>query len=166
MRCMAGELDGDRLRKGGLDVLAQHVLGSACAAPFDADALYAEIVSASPYRDLTREDFDKVVDFVATGGYALKRYDRYARLRRTPEGKWRVAHPRVAQQYRMNVGVIVEDPMIDIRLQSKGRPTGAGGRSLGQLEEYFVEQLMPGDTFVVRRRACCASRASTRMRPM
>jgi len=145
---MAGELDGDRLRQGGLDVLAQHVLGSACAEPFDADLLFAEIVSASPYRHLTREDFDKVVDFVATGGYALKRYDRYARLRETPEGKWRVSHPRVAQQYRMNVGVIVEDPMIDIRLQAKGRPTGAGGRSLGQLEEYFVEQLTQGDTFV------------------
>ena len=145
---MAGELDGERLKVGGLDVLAQHVLGSACAAPFDADQLYAEIISASPYRHLTREDFDKVVDFVATGGYALKRYDQYARLRKTPEGKWRVSHPRVAQQYRLNVGVIVEDPMIDIRLQSKGRPTGAGGRSLGQLEEYFVEQLTPGDTFV------------------
>jgi ATP-dependent Lhr-like helicase len=144
---MAGELDGDRLRIGGLDVLAQHVLGSACAEPFDADSLYTEVSSASPYAHLTREDFDKVVDFVATGGYALKRYDRYARLRKTPEGKWRVSHPRVAQQYRMNVGVIVEDPMIDIRLQSRGRPLGAGGRSLGQLEEYFVEQLVPGDTF-------------------
>jgi ATP-dependent Lhr-like helicase len=145
---MAGELDGERLRRGGLDVLAQHVLGVACSAPFDADVLFAEVSSASPYRHLTREDFDKVVDFVATGGYALKRYDRYARLRKTPEGRWRVAHPRIAQQYRLNVGVIVEDPMVDIRLQAKGRPTGAGGRVLGQLEEYFVEQLAPGDTFV------------------
>jgi len=33
-------------------------------------------------------------------------------------------------------------------LQAKGRPAGAGGRVLGQLEEYFVEQLTPGDTFV------------------
>jgi ATP-dependent Lhr-like helicase len=129
-------------------VLAQHVLGSACAAPFDADRLYAEVASAAPYRRLARADFDRIVDFVATGGYALKRYDRYARLRRTPEGTWRIAHPDVAQQYRLNVGVIVEDPMIDIRLQAKGRPTGAGGRVLGQLEEYFVEQLSPGDTFV------------------
>jgi len=145
---MAGELDGDRLRIGGLDVLAQHVLGTACAKPFDADRLFAEVTSASPYAHLTRDDFDKVVDFVATGGYALKRYDRYARLRRTEDGKWRVAHPRVAQQYRMNVGVIVEDPMIDIRLQAKGRPTGVGGRVLGQMEEYFVEQLAHGDTFV------------------
>ena len=145
---LAGELDGERLKRGSLDVLAQHVLGMACSKPFDASVLFAEVRSASPYTHLTREDFDKVVDFVATGGYALRRYDRHARLRRTPEGLWRIAHPRLAQQYRMNAGVIVEEPMIDIRLQAKGRPTGAGGRVLGQLEEYFVEQLTPGDTFI------------------
>jgi ATP-dependent Lhr-like helicase len=145
---LAGELDGERLKKGGLDVLAQHVLCIACSAPFDADALFAEVKSASSYSHLTREDFDRVVDFVATGGYALKSYDRYARLRKTPEGKWRIAHPRAAQQYRLNAGVIVEDPMIDIRLQSKGRPVGAGGRVLGKMEEYFVENLVRGDTFI------------------
>jgi ATP-dependent helicase Lhr and Lhr-like helicase len=145
---IAGELDGERLKTGSLDVLAQHVLGMACAANFAEDDLYAEVISAAPYRDLPREDFTRVVDFVATGGYALKRYDRYAKLRKTPDGLWRLAHPRLAQNYRLNAGTIVEDPMIDIRLQSKGRPIGAGGRTLGQMEEYFVEQLAPGDTFV------------------
>ena len=145
---LAGELDGERLRPGALDVLAQHILGTACAAPFDADALYAEVSGASPYAGLSRPDFDAVLDFVATGGYALRSYDQYARLRRTPEGKFRLAHPRLAQQYRLNVGVIVQDPMIEIRLQSKGRPAGGGGRRLGELEEYFVEQLSVGDTFV------------------
>ncbi len=145
---LAGELDGDEPRAGGLDVLAQHVMGVACAAPFDADSLYAEIVTAAPYRSLPRRDFDDIVNFVATGGYALKRYDRYAKLQRTKEGLWRLAHPRLAQTYRLNVGVIIEEPMLDVRLQSKGRPTGAGGRVLGQLEEYFLEQLVPGDTFV------------------
>jgi ATP-dependent Lhr-like helicase len=145
---LAGELDGERLKKGGLDVLAQHILCIACSAPFDADALFAEVKSASPYAHLARGDFDRVVDFVATGGYALKSYDRYARLRKTPDGKWRVAHPRVAQQYRLNAGVIVEDPMIDIRMQAKGRPVGAGGRVLGRMEEYFVENLTRGDTFI------------------
>jgi ATP-dependent Lhr-like helicase len=145
---LAGELDGEQLRKGGLDVLAQHVMGVACAAPFDADALYNEVISAARYRALSRKDFDDAVDFVATGGYALKRYDRYAKLRRTPEGLWRLAHPRLAQAYRLNVGVIIEEPMLDVRMQAKGRPTGAGGRVLGRLEEYFLEQLVPGDTFV------------------
>jgi ATP-dependent Lhr-like helicase len=145
---IAGELDGERLKTGSLDVLAQHVLGMACAAPFAEDDLYKEVISASPYHALPREEFARVVDFVATGGYALKRYDRYAKLRKTKEGLWRLAHPNLAQTYRLNAGTIVEDPMIDIRLQSKGRPLGAGGRTLGQLEEYFIEQLVPGDTFV------------------
>jgi ATP-dependent Lhr-like helicase len=145
---LAGELDGERLKAGALDVLAQHVLGAACAAPFDMAALYEEVRGASPYRHLTREDFGAVVDFVATGGYALRRYDRYARLRKTEDGRLRLAHPRLAQEYRLNAGVIVEDPMVDIKLQSRGKPAGAGGRRLGQLEEYFIEQLSPGDTFV------------------
>ena len=145
---LAGELDGDQLRLGSLDVLAQHVMGVACAGAFGADALYAEVISAAPYLGLSRGDFDKVVDFVATGGYALRSYDRYARLRRTPEGLWRLAHPRLAQAYRLNIGVIIEEPMLDVRLQSKGKPAGAGGRVLGRLEEYFLEQLVPGDTFV------------------
>src|SRR5580704_4074524 len=91
---LAGELDGERLKLGSLDVLAQHVLGMAVAGPFAADALYDEVRAAAPFAALTRADFDAVVDFVATGGYALKSYDRYARLRRTPEGEYRLAHPR------------------------------------------------------------------------
>jgi ATP-dependent Lhr-like helicase len=145
---LAGELDSDRLKTGSLDVLAQHVLGTACAAPFDADALFEEVRGASPYAGLTRKDFDAVVEFVATGGYTLKAYDRYARLRKNPDGKLRLSHPRLAQEYRLNAGVIVEDPMVEVRLQSRGKPAGAGGRKLGELEEYFIEQLSPGDTFV------------------
>lgn len=145
---LAGELDAERLKTGSLDVLAQHVLGTACATPFDATSLFSEVRTASPYAHLTRQDFDAVVDFVATGGYALRAYDRYARLRKTEDGRFRLAHPRLAQQYRLNAGVIVEDPMVPIWLQRLRRPTGSGGRKLGELEEYFVEQLSPGDTFV------------------
>lgn len=145
---LAGELDGERLRPGGLDVLAQHVLGVAAGGPFHEEALYREVISAYPYTELSREDFGKVVEFVATGGYALKRYDRYARLRRTPEGLWRLSHPRVAQDYRLNIGVIVEEPMLDIKLLTRGKPAGAGGRLIGRVEEYFLETLAPGDTFI------------------
>ena len=145
---LAGELDGERLKQGSLDVLCQHIWGMAVAAPFAADTLYEEVRSAAPYAGMSRADFDAALNFVATGGYALKSYDRFARLRQLPDGRWRLAHPRLAQAYRLNVGVIVEDPMVEIRLQMRGKPTGAGGRRLGQLEEYFIEQLSVGDTFV------------------
>ena len=147
----AGLLDGGEARIGGLDVLAQHVLGVACSAPFDANELYREVVAAAPYAGLAREDFDKVVDFVATGGYALRTYDRYRRLAHQPDGLYRLAHPRLAQSYRLNVGTIVEAPMVKIRLvrrRPKPNTPLRGGFVLGEMEEYFVEQLSVGDTFL------------------
>ncbi len=150
----AGEQDAVVDRTGALDVLAQHVLGMACSSPFSADDLFAEVRSALPYAALDRRTFDRIVDFVATGGYALRAYDRFARLRPTDDGKLRLAHPSLANQYRLNVGTIVESPMIKLRLtrarsKERGQPSGfAGGRVLGEVEEYFVEQLSPGDTFV------------------
>ena len=137
-------------RIGALDVLAQHVLGRACGEPFLADELYAEVRSAAPYADLARADFDAVVDFVATGGYALKAYERFAKIRQGKDGRWRVAHPMVAQRYRMNVGTIVEADMLKVRLvrSRASKLIPRGGRLLGEVEEYFIEMLTPGDTFV------------------
>ena len=148
-----GAQDTPPSRPGALDVLAQHVLGTACAAPFDPDQLYREVTSAAPYQGLLRQGFDQVVQFVATGGYALANYERYAKLKKTPEGGYRVAHPRIAQQYRLNVGTIVEAQMVRVRLaRLKGgalKPSSMlAGRVLGEVEEYFIEQLGPGDTFV------------------
>src|SRR5690606_9997131 len=116
-----GAQDTPPLLRGAVDVLAQHVLGSACSEPFFADALYEEVRSAAPYAQLDRETFDRVVDFVATGGYALETYERYARIRQMPDGRWRVANQRVAQQYRLNVGTIVESPMLNVRYARAGR---------------------------------------------
>jgi len=153
-----GAQDTASPRAGALDVLAQHILGTACAAPFDADALYGEVASAAPYANLTRSDFDDALHFVAHGGYALKSYDRFAKIRRTKDGLWRVADGRVAQTYRMNIGAIVEAEMLKVRLvRGRGQADGAtrytgrltrGGRVLGEIEDYFIEGLAPGDTFL------------------
>src|SRR6266576_1887210 len=98
------------------DMLAQHLLGSACGEPFFSDELYAEVRSAAPYAGLARADFDAVLDFVATGGYALKAYERFAKIRQGQDGRWRVGHPMIAQRYRMNVGTIVEADMLKVTL--------------------------------------------------
>ncbi|SEI13708.1 ATP-dependent helicase Lhr and Lhr-like helicase [Rhizobium tibeticum] len=145
-----GAQDTPPVGRGALDALAQHVLGMACAEPFDMLELYDEIRSASPYADLSWETFERVVDFVATGGYALRTYERYARIRKTKEGRWRVSNPQVAQQYRLNLGTIVESPMLNLRMVKRGEGgrLGRGGATLGKVEEYFLEQLSPGDTFI------------------
>ena len=136
----AGTLDGDPPRTSGLDVLAQHILGTACAGPFEAGALYAEVTRAAPYAELARRDFDDVLAYVADGGYALKSYERYRRLTRDAEGRYRVAGPRHLRRYRMNLGTIVEAPTVKVKLKR--------GRVLGEVEEYFVQGLVPGDSFI------------------
>jgi ATP-dependent Lhr-like helicase len=139
-------------REGALDVLCQHILGMACAEPFSADALFEEVRSATPYTWITREDFDDCLAFVATGGYALRSYERFAKIRRGPDGLWRVRDRRVAQQYRLNVGTIIEATMIKVRLGRASRASPGTvlprGKVLGEIEEYFAETMTVGDTFV------------------
>jgi ATP-dependent Lhr-like helicase len=135
-----------------LDVLAQHILCRACAGPFHPDELFAEVSNAWTYRHLSREDFDKAIDYVASGGYALKAYERYAKLRAQSDGTLRLAHPRLALAYRLNMGTIVEDEMLKVRLAHVKRCLGkrvvTGGRVLGEVEEWFLSQLTVGQTFL------------------
>ncbi|HVY16855.1 MAG TPA: ligase-associated DNA damage response DEXH box helicase [Rhodopila sp.] len=140
----ARELDGDPPRPGGYDVLAQHLLGLACSAPFLPDDVYTEVTSSEPYRHLSRKDFDDVLDFVEHGGYALRAYDQWKKLFRDSEGRMHVRGARVAAMHRMNIGTIVEAPVMKVRLAGKR----GLGPYLGEIEEYFVNMLRPGDTFM------------------
>jgi ATP-dependent helicase Lhr and Lhr-like helicase len=167
-----GAQDTPPLRDGALDVLAQHILGTACCSPFDADSLYRETVTAAPYSALDRATFDRAVEFVATGGYALKNYEQYARIRRNVDGTWRLTHPRFAQQYRLNAGTIVELPLLEVRLTRRQGSGGnvRGGPVLGKIEEGFLETMRAGDTFLfagrtlrfegIRENVCYVSKAA------
>ena len=135
----AGERDPDVFRAGALDVLAQHIMALAAAAPFTRDDMLAEIREAAPYSTLPEETFDRVLGFVATGGYALRAYDRFQRIVEGPDGLWRVSHPRFITQHRLNAGIIVEAAMLTVRFRN--------GRSLGRVEEGFAASLSPKDTF-------------------
>jgi ATP-dependent Lhr-like helicase len=178
----AGDLDGEPLVPGALDVLAQHVMGRACGDPFGEVELYDEIRGATPYAGLDWETFGRVVDLVATGGYTLRTYERFKRIVKGPDGRWRARDPATAQRHRLNVGVIVEADYLDVRLvrggghaakvradakaarRKTGRASGRGlrpgvpitdkspplraGKLLGKMEEYFIEHLAPGDSFL------------------
>jgi ATP-dependent Lhr-like helicase len=136
---------------GTLDTLAQHIMGVACSEPFRLDDLHQEIITCGPYADLPYEQFEEVVDFVATGGYALRTYDRFARIVKDRDGFWKVRNAVTAQRHRMNVGAIVAAGTLNVRVAS--RRGGAskqliGGRKVGEAEEWYFEQLTPGDTFL------------------
>ncbi|MEX0276701.1 MAG: ligase-associated DNA damage response DEXH box helicase [Ruegeria sp.] len=140
----AHELDGDPRGPGPRDVLCQHILIAAAAGPFDADTLFAELASAGPYAGLRRSEFDACLEFCATGGYALRAYDRWQRLQKRPDGNWQLRDPRAAQRIRMNLGTIQDTDTLKVRLKRN-----RGGKPLGEVEEAFAASLTPGDTFLI-----------------
>ncbi|MEN2793369.1 ligase-associated DNA damage response DEXH box helicase [Sphingomonas oligophenolica] len=136
---VAGELDPDIFRAGALDVLAQHIMACACAAPFRQEAMLDEIRSALPYSALETETFERVLGFIRDGGYALKAYEKFKRLTRDADGTWRVSHASFVAQHRLNAGIIVEATMLTVRFRN--------GRTLGKVEEAFAASMSPKDTF-------------------
>lgn len=134
-----GQRDGEAFQRGGLDVLAQHVMAMACAGAFDEAALLAEVRSSFAYHWVDEAVWTRVLSFVSTGGYALKAYDRFKRIVRRHDGTWRLTHPEHAARHRLNAGIIVDSEMLDVRFRN--------GRSLGKVEESFGAGLSPGDTF-------------------
>jgi len=139
----ARDLDGDPRGPGPRDVLCQHILATACAGPFDERDLFDEVKTAGAYSTLSRAQFDQCLDYCASGGYALKAYDRWQRLMQTAEGRWHLRDPRAAQLIRMNLGTIHDTDKLKVRMRF------GGGRPLGEVEESFASQLAPGDTFLI-----------------
>ncbi|WP_116598926.1 ligase-associated DNA damage response DEXH box helicase [Primorskyibacter marinus] len=137
------DLDGETRGPGPRDVLCQHILIAACSGPFDADALYAEMTSAGAYAGLTRAEFDDCLDFCATGGYALRAYDKWQRLMQRADGLWQLRDPRSAKRIRMNIGTIQDTDTLKVRFR------GRGGKPLGEIEESFAASLSQGDTFLI-----------------
>ncbi|MGI9390728.1 MAG: ligase-associated DNA damage response DEXH box helicase [Boseongicola sp.] len=140
----AADLDGDPRGSGPRDVLCQHILIRACRGPFDAAETYEVFRSVGGYSDLTRQNFDACLDMVATGGYALRAYDRWQRLKQRDDGLWELRDPRAAQHIRMNVGTIADTDTLKVRQKNR-----MGGRPLGEIEEGFAASLTPGDTFLI-----------------
>lgn len=134
-----GQRDGEDFLPGGLDVLAQHIMGCACAAPFDEAKLLAEVRSSLSYSWIDETIWERALNFIATGGYSLKAYDRFKRISRDQNGIWRLTHPEQAARHRLNAGIIIDSEMFEVRFRN--------GRSLGKVEESFAASLSPGDTF-------------------
>ena len=132
-------LDETKEKKGSLDVLAQHILGVACSEPFQVDELYNQVINAWPYRNLTKIKFFEVLEFVKNGGYSLKHYEQYSKIGVNKDKFYAIKNKSIRNRYRLNVGTIVESYMLKVKL---------GNRTLGQVEEWFIEGLNEGDTFL------------------
>ncbi|MCF2906379.1 ligase-associated DNA damage response DEXH box helicase [Octadecabacter sp. CECT 8868] len=135
------DLDGDPKGDGPRDVLCQHILITACAAPFDATDLFQEVKTVGAYSTLSRAAFDDCLEFCATGGYALQAYDQWKRLKEVG-GTWQLRDPRSAARIRMNIGTIFDIETLKVKFRRSPK-------TLGEVEESFAATLTQGDTFLI-----------------
>ena len=141
------KLDSELQTSIPLDVICQHLLLVACAGPFKPVDIFNEIRSITKYKNLTRVEFDKCLDFCITGGYALKKYEQWHRLVETSDGYVKLRDPRIANRLRMNAGTIQDSDTLKVKYKSKhGKSKGS---SIGEVEEAFAISLTPGDTFLI-----------------
>lgn len=139
-----GHRDGDAYRRGSMDVVIQYLVNRACSGKIKKREALNEIRSAWPYRHLGKADFDALLAFAEDGGYALKNYSRFQRLKPTSKG-YTIAGKEQARRHRMNIGTIVEFAKLKVRRMAS--PKSKRGRIIGEIEEKFVINLTPGDTF-------------------
>lgn len=139
------ELEPVRISVSPLDVLAQALVGLAASDRLTPDEAFAFVRRAFPYRDLERVEFDRVLRYLAGGGSALERQYRgvFGKVQVDADGCLALAGPRVARDFQQNVGTIVTESMVQVRI---------GRRNLGEVEESFMKGLRPGDVFVLNGR--------------
>jgi len=134
-------LDPIKIQEKPYDVVAQHVVGIAAVAPVRSDEVFALVRRAYPFRDLTREEFDRILEYLEGGGAALEReYAGVFGKIRVEDGVISLAHSRIAREFLVNIGTIHSEGFIDVLLRR---------RRLGSVEENFVKQLRIGDLFVL-----------------
>ena len=138
------DLDGEPVNSGSLDVLCQHILLVACAGAICPDQLFKEIKKIGAYEKLTQSDFNECLRFCMDGGYTLRRYEQWHRLKIDDGGNIVLRDPRAANRIRMNVGTIQDTETLKVRTHRR-----SGGKPLGEIEETFAASLTKGDTFLI-----------------
>lgn len=121
-----------------MDVLIQYMVTLAVSDGFRADQLFEEIKTTFAFADLRRDEFNKLLEFVTTGGSTLSQYDEFLKVE-VENGLYKVNSRRVAMRHRLSIGTITSEMSIRVKWLSGG--------SLGTVEEYFISKLKPGDTF-------------------
>ena len=137
----ARALDPIRVQAKPFDVLAQQIVGIVALEPTPVDEVFALVRRAFPFRNLTREEFDRILNYLEGGGASLaKQYSNLFGKITSDNGLVSLAHPRVGRDLLANIGTIVSEGSVDVLLKR---------RRLGGVEENFIKQLSIGDRFVL-----------------
>jgi ATP-dependent Lhr-like helicase len=134
-------LDDVRIPSNALDVLAQHLVSMGCTRWWPRDEALELVRRAYPFRSLSRDEFDDVLDYLAGGGASLRRqYSEVFGKIEFDGDSFRTRQGRVQRDFLQNVGVIPNVGQVRVRTSN---------RILGSVEESFIRYLRIGDIFVL-----------------
>ena len=134
-----GRLDRLIIPEKPLDILAQQIVAATAGEEWDENALYERMRSAYPYRNLTRKEFDDVIQMLAEG-FTTRRGRRSAHLHYDGINK-RVKGRRGARIASITSGGAIPD-LGDYRVILEPTET-----FVGTLNEDFAIESQPGDIF-------------------
>lgn len=121
------------------DVLVQYLNTLAVSDGFYPDAIFKEIQSTFCYQNITKENWNWILNFITKGSQSLEVYDEYKKVEIEADGKFKINSKRIAMHHRMQIGTIVGDAVLNVKFLSGG--------FIGTIEEWFISKLQPGDTF-------------------
>ena len=122
------------------DVLLQYLSTLAVGDGFYPDQVFEEVRSTFCYADITKEEWNQLLQFLTEGGVALRQYDDYKKVE-IIDGLYKITSRRMAMRHRLHIGTIVSSPMMKVKFISGGY--------VGVIEEGFISRLNPGDVFTL-----------------
>jgi ATP-dependent helicase Lhr and Lhr-like helicase len=123
------------------DVLIQYLTTLAVSKGFEPNQIFNEIKSTFCFSEITVEEFSELLFYLTKGGKALTEYDEYKKIIIDENGLYKIAGRKLAMLHRINIGTIVSEAMMKVKLQSGGY--------IGMIEEYFISRLNPDDVFTI-----------------
>ncbi len=136
-----GELDHLQIPHQPLDVLAQQIVAAVSAEPWDVDALFRLVRRSACYEDLGRDDFEAVLQSLAT---PLPAEVKGA----APRLMWDRANGRLYPRRGSRLlaltsgGTIPDAGLYDVYVRDTDL-------KVGTLDEEFVSESLPGDVFLL-----------------
>src|SRR6056300_879927 len=121
-----------------LDVLIQYMVTLAVSDGFRSEELLREVRQTVSFASVSDEEWSWCLDFIVRGGQSLESYEDFHKVV-IEEGVYKVVSRKVAMRHKFNIGTIVSSTLVKVKLQR--------GKFLGQVEEWFIRKLSPGDTF-------------------
>ncbi len=122
------------------DVLIQYLSTLAISDGFLPDIIFEEVKTTYCYKEITVDEWKKILHFITEGGNALQAYDDYKKVE-VIDGLYKINNRRIAMRHRMHIGTIVSDAMMKVKFLSGGY--------IGVIEEWFIARLSPGDVFTL-----------------